>query len=59
MAIHLQYRNQEIGEQVKLKQREWKIEYGYEKLIWTFDPLEVKNGYLNLSKLGEYINNVY
>ncbi|WP_035324008.1 GNAT family N-acetyltransferase [Peribacillus kribbensis] len=55
MAIHPQYRNQGIGKQLKLKQREWAIEYGYEKIIWTFDPLEVKNGYLNLSKLGGYV----
>jgi len=55
MAIHSQYRNQGIGEKLKIKQREWAIEYGYEKIIWTFDPLEVKNGYLNLSKLGGYV----
>lgn len=55
MAIHPQYRNQGIGKKLKLKQREWAIEYGYEKIIWTFDPLEVKNGYLNLSKLGGYV----
>ncbi|MDN4075328.1 GNAT family N-acetyltransferase [Fictibacillus terranigra] len=55
MAIHPDYRNQGIGEHLKLKQREWAIGYGYEKIIWTFDPLEVKNGYLNLSKLGGYV----
>ncbi|MBV7504864.1 GNAT family N-acetyltransferase [Bacillus sp. sid0103] len=55
MAIHPHYRNQGIGEKLKFKQREWAIEYGYEKIIWTFDPLEVKNGYLNLSKLGGYV----
>lgn len=55
MAIHPNYQNQGIGRKLKLKQREWAIDFGYEKITWTFDPLEVRNGYLNLCKLGGYV----
>jgi predicted GNAT superfamily acetyltransferase len=55
MAIHPEYQNQGLGERLKFKQREWAIKKGYEKIIWTFDPLEIRNGYLNLMKLGGYV----
>lgn len=48
------HQNSGIGFQLKLKQREWAMEYGYRKMIWTFDPLEARNGYFNLCKLGAY-----
>jgi len=38
----------------KYKQRDWAINYGYQKMVWTFDPLEARNAYLNLCKLGAY-----
>ncbi|RWR05134.1 GNAT family N-acetyltransferase [Siminovitchia fortis] len=59
MAVDSDYRNQGIGESLKRRQREWAIEKGYEKITWTFDPLEIKNGYLNLSKLGGYVRTYY
>lgn len=46
------YRDWGIGRQLKLRQRDWAIENGYDKMTWTFDPLEARNGYLNLCKLG-------
>ncbi|MGO0061969.1 GNAT family N-acetyltransferase [Brevibacillus fluminis] len=46
------YRDWGIGKQLKLRQREWAIAYGYEKMTWTYDPLEARNAYLNLCKLG-------
>ncbi|GGB69724.1 GNAT family N-acetyltransferase [Fictibacillus barbaricus] len=55
MAIHPDYHNQGIGEMLKFKQRDWAIHYGYKKMVWTFDPLEIRNGYLNLCKLGGYV----
>jgi len=48
------YHNRGIGEQLKLKQREWALEYGYKKMVWTYDPLEARNAYFNLNKLGAY-----
>lgn len=63
MAIHPDYRNQKLGEQLKFCQREWALLNGYEKIIWTFDPLELRNGYLNVTKLGgcvrTYIQSYY
>lgn len=54
-GIDPEYRNLGIGNQLKLKQRNWALEYGYRKIIWTFDPLETRNAYLNLCKLGGYV----
>ncbi len=52
LAIHADYRNYGIGKQLKLAQRKWALQYGYTSMKWTVDPLEMKNGYLNLCKLG-------
>lgn len=52
LGILPEYRDWGIGKQLKLCQREWAMEYGYEKMTWTFDPLEARNAYLNLCKLG-------
>lgn len=59
MAVAPDYRNQGIGESLKRRQREWAIGKGFEKITWTFDPLEIKNGYLNLTKLGGYVRTYY
>ncbi|WP_407267840.1 hypothetical protein [Radiobacillus sp. PE A8.2] len=48
------YQNSGIGYQLKIKQREWAINLGYKKIVWTYDPLEIRNGYFNMSKLGAY-----
>ncbi|MHC0035383.1 GNAT family N-acetyltransferase [Pseudoneobacillus sp. C159] len=53
-AVKQPYQNYGIGYQLKLKQREWAVKYGYPKIVWTYDPLEVRNGYFNLNKLGAY-----
>lgn len=51
LGIHPDYRSQKIGEQLKLRQRELAIDMGYSRMKWTYDPLETRNGYLNLTKL--------
>lgn len=53
-AIRPEYQNAGIGFQLKAKQREWAISFGYRKIVWTYDPLEVRNGFFNLCKLGAY-----
>jgi predicted GNAT superfamily acetyltransferase len=55
MAVDPEFRNQKLGERLKFKQREWALKKGYEKIVWTFDPLEIRNGYLNTTKLGGYV----
>ncbi|SDD05161.1 Predicted acetyltransferase, GNAT superfamily [Paenibacillus sp. UNCCL117] len=52
MGIHPEYRDRGIGMRLKLEQRLWAMQAGYGKIVWTFDPFESRNGYLNLCKLG-------
>lgn len=63
LGIDAAYRSQGIGERLKWKQREIAIAKGYDRMHWTYDPLETRNGYLNLTKLNgicdTYIENCY
>jgi predicted GNAT superfamily acetyltransferase len=52
LAVAESHRNHGLGRRIKLFQREDAIARGYELMEWTFDPLEIKNAYLNLTKLG-------
>jgi predicted GNAT superfamily acetyltransferase len=52
LAVRQQYRNGGLGRRIKLYQREDALARGFELMEWTFDPLEVKNAYLNIEKLG-------
>jgi len=52
LAVRQQYRNGGLGRRMKLYQREDALARGFELMEWTFDPLEVKNAYLNIAKLG-------
>jgi predicted GNAT superfamily acetyltransferase len=52
LAVKEGHRNTGLGRRIKLFQREDAIARGYELLEWTFDPLEIKNAYLNLERLG-------
>jgi predicted GNAT superfamily acetyltransferase len=55
LAIHAQYRNAGIGRRIKLAQRDEAISAGIDLMEWTFDPLEIKNSYLNIEKLGAIV----
>lgn len=63
MGIDADYRSNGIGYQLKQKQAEIACQMGYKKIRWTFDPLESRNGYLNITKLGsicsEYVEDCY
>jgi predicted GNAT superfamily acetyltransferase len=52
LAVRERYRNSGLGRRLKLFQREEALARGFALMEWTFDPLEIKNGYLNLVKLG-------
>jgi predicted GNAT superfamily acetyltransferase len=52
LAVRDKYRNVGLGRQMKLLQREDAIAHGFELIEWTFDPLEIKNAFLNLARLG-------
>lgn len=63
MGIDPAYQNQGVGYHLKMKQAEEAGKLGYQKIRWTYDPLESRNGYLNIAKLGaicsDYIENCY
>ncbi|WP_245602232.1 GNAT family N-acetyltransferase [Peribacillus kribbensis] len=63
LGTHPDYRNQGIGEKLKLAQRKEALKLGYSLITWTYDPLESINGYLNIGKLGgtcsQYVENCY
>jgi predicted GNAT superfamily acetyltransferase len=46
------YRDAGIGRRLKLRQREEALERGIELIEWTFDPLELKNAFFNIERLG-------
>ena len=52
LAVRPQYRNAGLGRRMKFFQREDALQRGFELIEWTFDPLEIKNAYLNIEKLG-------
>ena len=52
LAVRQQYRNAGLGRRLKLFQRDDALAHGFELMEWTFDPLEIKNAYLNVEKLG-------
>ena len=52
LAVRKDYRNHGLGRRLKLLQREDALAHGIELIEWTFDPLEIKNAYLNIERLG-------
>ena len=52
LAVRKDHRNAGLGRRLKLMQREEALARGIELIEWTFDPLEIKNAYLNIERLG-------
>jgi predicted GNAT superfamily acetyltransferase len=52
LAVRKQYQNGGLGRRIKLFQRDDALARSFELIEWTFDPLEIKNAYLNIEKLG-------
>jgi predicted GNAT superfamily acetyltransferase len=59
VGVASEYQNRGVGRQIKLKQRELALTAGIELLEWTFDPLEVRNAYFNVVRLGAVIRSFY
>jgi predicted GNAT superfamily acetyltransferase len=59
MAVKEGYRNQGLGVQLKLAQRKEALERGIRHIEWTFDPLEIKNAFLNVHKLGAIVRSYF
>jgi predicted GNAT superfamily acetyltransferase len=49
------YRNEGLGRRLKLMQREEALRRGISLIEWTFDPMELKNAFLNIEKLGAIV----
>src|SRR5919108_1048580 len=52
LAVRESHRNSGLGRRMKLAQRDDALARGIDLIEWTFDPLEIKNAYLNLERLG-------
>jgi predicted GNAT superfamily acetyltransferase len=63
LGVLAQYRNQGVGRMLKLRQREDALQRGIKLIEWTFDPLELKNAFFNMERLGaivrRYVENQY
>lgn len=57
------YRNTGLGRRMKLVQREFALASSLDLIEWTFDPLELKNAFFNIEKLGatvrRFVHNQY
>jgi predicted GNAT superfamily acetyltransferase len=51
-AVLPEFQNCGVGRRLKLFQRDDGLHRGIGLVEWTFDPLELKNAYFNLSRLG-------
>jgi predicted GNAT superfamily acetyltransferase len=63
LAVRPSYRNRQVGELLKLHQREHVLAQGIDRITWTYDPIESRNAHLNIHKLGAvcttYYRNLY
>ncbi|HWR53137.1 MAG TPA: GNAT family N-acetyltransferase [Bryobacteraceae bacterium] len=63
LGVCPEYRDRGVGRLLKYAQRERAIADGFDLMEWTFDPLELKNAYFNLERLGavvrRYVLNQY
>ncbi len=63
LGVLPEYRDAGLGRELKLRQREDALARGIDLIEWTFDPLELKNAYFNIEKLGaivrRYVRNQY
>jgi predicted GNAT superfamily acetyltransferase len=62
-AVEEAYQNRGVGRMLKLFQRDDALARGIRLIEWTFDPLETRNAYFNLNRLGaicrRYLPNHY
>jgi len=55
LAVDPRYRNDGIGRRLKLFQRQEALDRKIGLMEWTFDPLEIKNSFLNIHRLGTIV----
>ncbi|MGC8561861.1 MAG: GNAT family N-acetyltransferase [Thermoplasmata archaeon] len=49
-----EYRNKNVGYNIKMHQFEQARKMGYTEVRWTFDPMKARNAFFNVNKLGAY-----
>jgi len=63
LGVLPEYRNCGLGRRLKMHQKADAVARGIGLIEWTFDPLEIKNAYFNIDRLGatvhQYIRNQY
>jgi len=63
MAVDAAYQNKGVGAQLKWSQRERALQEGRGFIKWTWDPMQARNAYFNLNRLGvtvsSYAENFY
>jgi len=63
LGVLPEYRDAGVGRRLKLAQRDEALARGILLIEWTFDPLEIKNAYFNMERLGaivrRYVPNQY
>jgi predicted GNAT superfamily acetyltransferase len=63
LGVLPEYRNAGVGRALKLAQREEALARGIDLVEWTFDPLDAKNAFFNIERLGaiarRYVHNQY
>ena len=63
LGVLPEYRNARVGRALKLAQRDDALSRGIDLIEWTFDPLEIKNAFFNMERLGaivrRYVPNQY
>ena len=55
LGVLPEYQNSGLGRRLKEHQRENALARGIRLIEWTFDPLEVKNAYFNIARLGAIV----
>ncbi len=55
LGVLSDYHNAGIGRRLKLIQREEALGRGISLIEWTFDPMEVKNAFFNIERLGAVV----
>lgn len=53
------YRDQGVGRALKIRQRQNALSRGLHLIEWTFDPLQVKNAFFNIERLGAIVRRCY
>src|SRR5579864_2589621 len=63
LGVLRDYRDEGVGRRLKLAQREEALTRDIDLIEWTFDPLEIKNAFFNVERLGaivrRYVFNQY